>query len=727
MESAIPLLQQHGENIVVNEEACKHLASIKENLVIIACTGMYRTGKSFLLNSLAQVEKPVFNVGNTTDACTKGIWIYDTKKLLENGGRLIYFDSEGLASLDQDENYDAKIFSLSLLLSSYFILNTMGVIDEGAIDRLFLVSELSKRILIEKDQVENENSKVKDGKDKKDTDDNSIKLARHFPRILFCLRDFVLSLEHNGKPITPDVYLENALESRTGKGRRVDERNETRAAIRNLFRDRDCYTLIRPCNDENKMRQGLDLSSDLRPDFIQQLDTLRSRVLDAAPLKRVDGTNINGAMLVSLTKAYVNAMNANVLPEIKSAWNQCLQEVCINAYEEAFSWFKSILKDELDISNVASVQYYYQQITQHKNAVLNQFNVSVSSASGKSQVTTYRKKLVESVDEYTDNFLKSLIFNSKEQCQSLAAKVWKDAIPQNVHTQSKGDTADKSKENVVEYDVILSNYVTFLSNYDSEATLLCRDIVLIEFLKKMVLEDVGNKFEKNNYINTLNINTLNAAIRRKENDISNLNTSLEREIKRGKEQQETTKKAVGVLERRLLNAEEQKKTVNALLKEEVRKREEALSLRRDSQRLLSEEKTKSKGLEDSIRSFKNEIDNLQMKFVHYKREVDSLVKAKEDEHITSLILNDIVEQVVLIQVAEKSNATLQKVKDELSRSMDERSAMAIKLQDLMVKISSLPEIYQRVLFRSGDGEGVGDFYDQVADEDGTSMFSSWFS
>ena len=185
MESAIPLLQQHGENIVVNEEACKHLASIKENLVIVACTGMYRTGKSFLLNSLAQVEKPVFNVGNTTDACTKGIWIYDTKKILENGGRLIYFDSEGLASLDQDENYDAKIFSLSLLLSSYFILNTMGVIDEGAIDRLFLVSELSKRILIEKNQVENENVTGKDGKDTKNTSDNSNKLARYFPRILF--------------------------------------------------------------------------------------------------------------------------------------------------------------------------------------------------------------------------------------------------------------------------------------------------------------------------------------------------------------------------------------------------------------------------------------------------------------------------------------------------------------------------------------------------------------
>ena len=147
---------------------------------------------------------------------------------------------------------------------------------------------------------------------------------------------------------------------------------------------------------------------------------------------------------------------------------------------------------------------------------------------------------------------------------------------------------------MVEYDVILSNYVTFLSNYDSEATLLCRDIVLIEFLKKMVLEDVGNKFEKNNYINTLNINALNAAIRRKENDISNLNTRLEREIKRGKEQKETTKKAVG-LGAKVVECRGAKKTVNALLKEEVRKREEVLSLRRDSQRLLSEEKINLKG------------------------------------------------------------------------------------------------------------------------------------
>ena len=187
MKAAMPLLQQHGDNIVVNEEACKYLNQIKENLVIVSCTGLYRTGKSFLLNSLAQVKKPVFNVGNTTDACTKGIWMYDTKKILENGGRLIYFDSEGLASLDQDENYDAKIFSLSLLLSSYFILNTMGVIDESAIDRLFLVSELSKRIIIEKDHQEEEKMKSEDGgKEEIRQPEDMERLSRYFPKIMFC-------------------------------------------------------------------------------------------------------------------------------------------------------------------------------------------------------------------------------------------------------------------------------------------------------------------------------------------------------------------------------------------------------------------------------------------------------------------------------------------------------------------------------------------------------------
>ena len=195
-DGAIPLLSQQGEQIALSKEAVGVLCGIKEPLTIVAVAGLYRTGKSFLLNSLVE-RRGTFNVGTTTDACTRGVWLYDTGKTV-NGGRLLFLDSEGLASLDQDENYDAKIFCLSLLLSSYFILNSLGVIDEGAIDRLFLVTELTKRVTVAAGQADSERS-----------------LGSYFPPFLWCLRDFVLNLEHNGKPISRNEYLENALEEKS--------------------------------------------------------------------------------------------------------------------------------------------------------------------------------------------------------------------------------------------------------------------------------------------------------------------------------------------------------------------------------------------------------------------------------------------------------------------------------------------------------------------------------
>ena len=43
---------------------------------------------------------------------------------------------QGIGSPNQSEHYDVQIFSLALLLSSYFIYNSLGSIDETALDRL---------------------------------------------------------------------------------------------------------------------------------------------------------------------------------------------------------------------------------------------------------------------------------------------------------------------------------------------------------------------------------------------------------------------------------------------------------------------------------------------------------------------------------------------------------------------------------------------------------------
>jgi hypothetical protein len=59
---------------------------------------------------------------------------------------VIIVDSEGIGGLDEDNNHDVRIFSLAVLLSSYFIYNSMGQIDENALTNLSLVVNLTKHI-----------------------------------------------------------------------------------------------------------------------------------------------------------------------------------------------------------------------------------------------------------------------------------------------------------------------------------------------------------------------------------------------------------------------------------------------------------------------------------------------------------------------------------------------------------------------------------------------------
>ena len=59
---------------------------------------------------------------------------------------MLVIDTEGLGAFDEDENHDAKIFLLALLLSSLLIYNSVGTIDENALNSLSLVIGLAKKI-----------------------------------------------------------------------------------------------------------------------------------------------------------------------------------------------------------------------------------------------------------------------------------------------------------------------------------------------------------------------------------------------------------------------------------------------------------------------------------------------------------------------------------------------------------------------------------------------------
>ena len=70
-------------------------------------------------------------------------------------------------------------------------------------------------------------------------------LSAHFPPLLWLLRDFVVDLSSGGERISEQQYMENALAERPSSARRADERNSIRRALRELFPNRTCRTLVR--------------------------------------------------------------------------------------------------------------------------------------------------------------------------------------------------------------------------------------------------------------------------------------------------------------------------------------------------------------------------------------------------------------------------------------------------------------------------------------------------
>nr|GFB77366.1 guanylate-binding family protein [Tanacetum cinerariifolium] len=93
-----------------------------------------------------------FKVASTHRPCTKGLWLWSTplRRTALDGTEynLLLIDSEGIDAYDQTGTYSTQIFSLAVLLSSMFIYNQMGGIDEAAIDRLSLVTEMTKHIRV---------------------------------------------------------------------------------------------------------------------------------------------------------------------------------------------------------------------------------------------------------------------------------------------------------------------------------------------------------------------------------------------------------------------------------------------------------------------------------------------------------------------------------------------------------------------------------------------------
>jgi hypothetical protein len=118
----------------------------------VTVAGVYRTGKSYLINRMLLNRAKGFGVGNTINACTKGLWVWGApvKGTTAEGEavNILVVDTEGIGSLEEDQTHDSRIFSLAILLASTFIYNSTGSIDENALQQLSFIVNLTKHIHI---------------------------------------------------------------------------------------------------------------------------------------------------------------------------------------------------------------------------------------------------------------------------------------------------------------------------------------------------------------------------------------------------------------------------------------------------------------------------------------------------------------------------------------------------------------------------------------------------
>ncbi|KAM9114352.1 guanylate-binding protein 2-like [Pangshura tecta] len=84
----------------VQQEALRVLAEISQPAVVVAIAGLYRTGKSYLMNRLAG-KRTGFSLGSTIQSCTKGIWMWCLPHPRQAGHTLVLLDTQGLGDVEK--------------------------------------------------------------------------------------------------------------------------------------------------------------------------------------------------------------------------------------------------------------------------------------------------------------------------------------------------------------------------------------------------------------------------------------------------------------------------------------------------------------------------------------------------------------------------------------------------------------------------------------------------
>ncbi|KAB5535679.1 hypothetical protein PHYPO_G00120710 [Pangasianodon hypophthalmus] len=322
MPKPICLVENVNGSLSVSDGAIEYLSGNNQPVVVVSVVGLYRTGKSYLMNCLAG-KQTGFALGSTIESKTKGIWMWCVPHPHKTGHTLVLLDTEGLGDVNKgDSKNDAWIFCLAVLLSSTLVYNSRGTIDNTAVENLHhdslaccsYVTELAEQI-----KIKSPASRAAEVVEEEEEEDSQF--VQFFPNFIWTVRDFSLKLVIQKKgQVTEDEYLDFALQLKKGLNKKDTNYNLPRQCIRNYFPTRKCFVFPFPASQDKIVQlESLD-ESEICPKFLNVTHSFCDYVFAASKVKTVKGGyRVTGRMFGHLVQSYVETISSGKVPCLENA------------------------------------------------------------------------------------------------------------------------------------------------------------------------------------------------------------------------------------------------------------------------------------------------------------------------------------------------------------------------------------------------------------------------
>ncbi|XP_011932426.1 PREDICTED: guanylate-binding protein 7 isoform X1 [Cercocebus atys] len=399
MPGPVCLIENTKGHLVVNPEALEILSAITQPVAVVSIVGLYRTGKSYLMNKLAGKNKG-FPLGCTVKSETKGIWMWCVPHPSKSNHTLVLLDTEGLGDVEKsDPKNDSWIFGLAVLLSSSFIYNSMNTINHQALEQLHYVTELTELIR---------------AKSCPKPDDSS-EFVSFFPDFIWTVRDFTLELKLDEHPITEDEYLENALKLIPGKNPQIQNSNKPREWIRHFFPKRKCFVFDRPTNDKKLLLHVEEVPEDqLDSNFQVQSENFCSYILTHAKTKTLrKEILVTGNRLGLLVETYLDAINSGAVPCLENAMAALAQRENSAAVQRAADHYSQRMVQQVKFPTDT-----LQELLDVHTACEREAIAVFMEHSFKDKNQEFQKKLVDTMEKKKEDFVLQNEEASAKYCQA---------------------------------------------------------------------------------------------------------------------------------------------------------------------------------------------------------------------------------------------------------------------------------------------------------------------